>query len=138
MDYASLHAGVDSSTHDGNKWLHVIGTKDIKKDNFRRMQGSDITSEWLENDPDALKEPIIIESPEGLGMRMPSKEFTVADVAECVGSETPLEVIGKLLELFVKPFFRVLFFRCLHTIYCSGMDTRQMGRILFSACNFSR
>lgn len=93
LDYANLHAGLDPSTHDANKWLHIIATKDIKSADFRRMEGSDVNMEWLERDPDALKEPVIIENPEGLGMRMPSEEFTVADVAECIGPETPLEVI---------------------------------------------
>ncbi|GJJ12487.1 hypothetical protein Clacol_006729 [Clathrus columnatus] len=93
LDYANLHAGLDPSTHDDNKWLRVIEVKDIKNDNFRRMKGSEITIEWLEQDQEAFKEPIVIEHPDGLGMRMPPKGFTVADVAESIGPETPLEVI---------------------------------------------
>jgi len=58
------------------------------------MKGSEVTVEWLEHDPEALREPILIEKPDGLGMRMPHPEFTVADVAEAVGSDTPVEVIG--------------------------------------------
>lgn len=97
LDYANLHAGLDPSTHDASKWLQIIATKDIKSGDFRCMKGSDVNTEWLERDPDALKEPVIIENSEGLGMRMPPKEFTVADVAECIGPETPLEVIGNSL-----------------------------------------
>jgi hypothetical protein len=95
-DYANLHAGLDALSTDGTKWLRVIETKDIKPDAFRRLQGSEVNSDWLEQDPEALREPIVIESPEGLGMRMPDKDFTVADVAEVVGPQTPVEVIGGL------------------------------------------
>lgn len=72
----------------------MIETKDIKPDVFRRLKGSEVNSGWLEQDPEAFREPIVIESPEGLGMRMPNKDFTVADVAEIVGPQTPVEVIG--------------------------------------------
>ena len=93
-DYANLHAGLDALSTDGTKWLRVIETKDIKPDSFRRLKGSEVNSGWLEQDPEAFREPIVIESPEGLGMRMPNKDFTVADVAEIVGPQTPVEVIG--------------------------------------------
>lgn len=59
------------------------------------MKGLEVNIEWVEQDPNALKEPIIIEKPDGLGMRMPPKGFTVADVAEVVGPNTPVEVIGE-------------------------------------------
>lgn len=68
--------------------------KTIAKDNYKRMQGSEVGIEWLESDDTALKEPIVIEQPDGLGMKMPSTHFTVEDVAEAVGEDTPVEVIG--------------------------------------------
>ncbi|KAF8484388.1 hypothetical protein JB92DRAFT_3028837 [Gautieria morchelliformis] len=92
-DYANLHAGLDASSTDGTKWLRIIETKDIKPDAFRRLTGNEVNSDWLEQDPEALKEPIVIESPEGLGMRMPDKDLTVADIADIVGPQTPVEVI---------------------------------------------
>ena len=67
--------------------------KTIKPDPFKRMQGADVTAEWLETDPTAMTEPIVIEKPDGLGMEMP-EDLTVADVAEIVGADTPVEVIG--------------------------------------------
>jgi F-box/leucine-rich repeat protein 10/11 len=79
---------------DGSKWIRILETKEIKPNSFKRMKGSEVNVEWVEQDPDALKEPIIIEKPDGLGMRMPQKGFAVADVAEIVGPDTPLEVIG--------------------------------------------
>lgn len=69
--------------------------KPIKPDPFKRMSGSDVTVEWLESDPEALTEPIVIENPEGLGMKMP-EGFTVDDVAQSIGEDTPVEVIGEV------------------------------------------
>ena len=42
-----------------------------------------------------MTEPILIEQPEGLGMKMPH-DLTVADVGELVGLDTPVEVIGTM------------------------------------------
>lgn len=89
-DYANLNSGLGS---DPNRWQRMIESKEIKKDPFRRMQGSELES-WLE-DENALREPIIIEQPDGLGMKMPPRDLTVEHVAEYIGEDTPLEVIGK-------------------------------------------
>lgn len=72
----------------------MLEGKVFKADTFPRMKGSDITVEWLEEDENALMEPIVIEKAEGLGMKMPASDFTVDDVAELIGENTPLEVIG--------------------------------------------
>lgn len=94
-DYANLNAGFES---DPNRWLRMLEGKTIKENNFAHMKGADVSLQWLEEDESALTEPIIIESPEGLGMKMPSSDFTVDDVAEHVGEETPVEVIGNCLS----------------------------------------
>lgn len=88
-DYANLNSGLGS---DPKRWLRMLETKEIKKDPFKRLQGSELDS-WLEDDEDALREPIIIEQPEGLGMKMPPRDLTVEHVAEYIGEDTPLEVI---------------------------------------------
>ncbi|KAI6019698.1 Clavaminate synthase-like protein [Pisolithus orientalis] len=90
LNYANLNSGVDS---DPTRWLRVIQSKSIQDDQFKRMNGADVGIEWLENDSNAMREPIVIESPEGLGMKMPSQDCTVTDVANMVGRETPVEVI---------------------------------------------
>jgi F-box/leucine-rich repeat protein 10/11 len=61
------------------------------------MKGSDLRLEWLETDDSAMREPIVVETPEGLGMKMPPNDFTVDDVVELVGEDTPVEVIGIML-----------------------------------------
>lgn len=97
-DYAGLNAGQEA---DPSRWLRMMEGKAIKKDPFRRMKGSDVGVEWLENDEGAMREPIVIESDEGLGMKMPPPAFTVSDVAETLGEDMPVEVIGTLC--FVLP-----------------------------------
>jgi len=89
-DYANLNAGIAS---DPNRWLKMLETKNIKKAPFKNMKGSQLDS-WLEDDEDAMREPIIIEQPEGLGMKMPPPGLTVEHVAEYIGEDTPLEVVG--------------------------------------------
>lgn len=61
---------------------------------FKRMRGLEVTEEWLDNDSTAMTEPIVIENPDGLGMVMPPTTLTVPEIANILGLETPLEVIG--------------------------------------------
>jgi len=103
-DYANLNSGLGS---DPNRWLRMLETKEIKKDPFKRLQGSELES-WLEDDEEALQEPIIIEQPEGLGMKMPPRDLTVEHVAEYIGEDTPLEVIGTPLVFIIYIFHLVL------------------------------
>lgn len=77
-----------------NKWLKMLDGKPMLKDSFKRMRGEDVCLAWVEQDPHAMEEPIIIETPEGLGMKMPPVELTVADISETLGEGTPIEVIG--------------------------------------------
>lgn len=58
------------------------------------MHGSDLSLSWVEEDETAMREPIVIENPDGLGMKMPSSNLTVDDIAKLVGEDTPVEVIG--------------------------------------------
>ncbi|KAG5643910.1 hypothetical protein DXG03_009481 [Asterophora parasitica] len=89
-DYANLNAGLES---DPRRWKRILEEKSIKNDPFKRLDGGDVGLHWLEEDETAMTEPIVIEKPDGLGMKMPPSDFTVDDVAELVGEDTPLEVI---------------------------------------------
>lgn len=93
-DYANLNCGQMSDPY---RWTKMLEGKVINGDPFKRMAGSAVSVQWLEEDEDAMTEPIIIETPEGLGMRMPPKDFSLEDVVACVGAETPIEVIGMSL-----------------------------------------
>ena len=62
-------------------------------DRFTRLKGHELTKEWAESK--GCNEPVVIpkEWVEGLGMVMP-KDLTVKKVAELVGEDTKVEVIG--------------------------------------------
>lgn len=90
-DYAGLNAGNEA---DPSRFLRMMEGKVIKRDPFARMLGSEVGIEWLEGDESAMKEPILVETEEGLGMKMPPAGFTVDDVVEALGEDHPVEVIG--------------------------------------------
>lgn len=90
VDYANLNDGIAG---DPRRWFRHLNQKPMKKSHFKRMKGSDVSLEWLQNDETAMTEPIIIESPEGLGMKMPPHSFTVNDVARLVGPKEKVEVL---------------------------------------------
>ncbi|KAG6901498.1 hypothetical protein C0995_011093 [Termitomyces sp. Mi166 len=89
-DYANLNSGLGS---DPRRWSRFLEHKTFKEDPFKRLEGSQVRLEWLEEDQTAMTEPIVIERPDGLGMTMPPTDFTVDDVVELVGEDTPVEVI---------------------------------------------
>ena len=99
-DYVNLHSGADSS--DPRRWSQLLESKTFAEDRFRRMRGSDLNEEWLEDDSTAMTEPVIIEEPDGLGMMMPPATLTVPEIANILGHNTPLEVIGMR-----SPFFKI-------------------------------
>ncbi|KAG8838410.1 JmjC domain-containing histone demethylation protein 1 [Serendipita sp. 411] len=116
-----------------NKWIAIAESKKYSPDNFRRMNGSDIGMEWILRDESAMKEPIVIEAPEGLGMKMPPKEMTVRDVANEVGPDTHVEVIGEGQVANIKFLFSFSDNggnRRSIAVQLSWLDSREMGRLL--------
>ena len=61
-DYAALDDGIALS----KRHIDRLPTLNITPENFKRIKGSELTLEWLENNPDSMTEPILIENPEGL------------------------------------------------------------------------
>ncbi|EPQ58517.1 jumonji protein [Gloeophyllum trabeum ATCC 11539] len=90
LDYANLNSGLES---DPNRWAQMLQGKTIKENNFPRMKGADVNLDWLESDENALRQPIVIEQPDGLGLKMPPRDLGIDDIAEIVGEDTPVEVI---------------------------------------------
>lgn len=99
-DYANLHSGEGSG--DVQRWSQVLEEKEFTRDTFKRMEGAEVNLEWIETDPSALKEPIVVEQSDGLGMRMPENDLTVGDIADTLGADTPVEVIGLSLHFSVR------------------------------------
>ncbi|KAJ1310399.1 hypothetical protein OPQ81_007137 [Rhizoctonia solani] len=93
LDYANIEAGVPPDQSDPNRWMSIIRDKLIHPDSFKRVKGEDLTKEWVENNEWAMTEPVVIESPEGLGMTMPGPEFEINDVVQLVGADVAVEVI---------------------------------------------
>ncbi|KAJ3517353.1 hypothetical protein NMY22_g13986 [Coprinellus aureogranulatus] len=92
-DVAGLcQLGRGAST-DPRRFLKQMEGKRIRTSPFRKMKGEDVNLEWLEEDETAMTEPIVIETPEGLGMKMPDSEFTADDVASELGAEASVEVM---------------------------------------------
>jgi len=73
-----------------------LENKTFSKDAFKKTTGPELTQDWLDSDPTAMTEPVIIEEPDGLGMTMPPSSLTVSEIAATLGHDTPLEVIGSL------------------------------------------
>jgi F-box/leucine-rich repeat protein 10/11 len=127
-----------NGTLEVNKWIAIAESKTYAPDTFKRLNGSDIGLEWILRDENAMKEPIVVEDSEGLGMKMPSKDLTVRDIANEVGPETHLEVIGMYrgwVELMSSP---ILFCRCSFAVQFPRVDAWKMGRLLPRACSRAR
>ena len=96
-DFFDQQTGTEPNT---SKWLKMLEGKPILKESFKRMKGEDVCLAWIEQDPHAMEEPIVIETPEGLGIKMPPSELSVADISEILGEETPIEVIGLIFTSY--------------------------------------
>lgn len=57
----------------------------------KEMKGEDFSLKYLQEH--GLEDPLVFKEKSGLGMRMPSDNFTVNDVRQCVGSRRMLDVM---------------------------------------------
>uniref|UniRef100_A0AAR2L112 [histone H3]-dimethyl-L-lysine(36) demethylase n=1 Tax=Pygocentrus nattereri TaxID=42514 RepID=A0AAR2L112_PYGNA len=60
-------------------------------DRVQRMEGKDFTFEYIQRG--GLRDPIIFDRPDGLGIKMPDPDFTVNDVKTFVGSRRMIDVM---------------------------------------------
>ncbi|CAG8675077.1 5534_t:CDS:2 [Funneliformis mosseae] len=88
VNYADLENGLTGNPY---KWKRVLDSKLFQKHKFRKVRGEQLTIDWIRWF--GLEEPIIIESSDGLDMKMPHKDITVSEIAEAVGYDTPVDVI---------------------------------------------
>jgi len=116
----------------------MLEGKPILKESFKRMNGEDVCLTWIEQDPHAMEEPTVIETPEGLGMKMPPVELSVVGVSEILGEETPIEVIGLTFPSFVLfPRLNVSHCRCIYPIEFPRLDYWKMGELFLDRGCFS-
>jgi hypothetical protein len=59
------------------------------------MRAEQLTVQWLESDPTAFCEPIFIENPEGLDMKVLPTDIKISEIADLVGRDWPIDVIGE-------------------------------------------
>ncbi|RUS19741.1 hypothetical protein BC937DRAFT_87004 [Endogone sp. FLAS-F59071] len=88
LNYADLDNGLAA---DERLWAKLLASKRFAPDNFRRMRGEDVTLQWVRET--GMREPFVVETPEGLDMRMPDSSITVRDVTALLGGDTPVDVI---------------------------------------------
>ncbi|XP_035275501.1 lysine (K)-specific demethylase 2Aa isoform X2 [Anguilla anguilla] len=63
----------------------------FSSDRVKRMEGKDFTFEYIQRG--GLRDPIIFEKPDGLGIKMPDPDFSVNDVKVFVGSRRVIDVM---------------------------------------------
>ncbi|KAI8100122.1 uncharacterized protein BX664DRAFT_290676 [Halteromyces radiatus] len=88
LNYADMNEGLAG---DEKIWGKMLNTKTFDMDRFKRYKGDQVTLERFRKH--GLKEPFVIECDQDLGMKMPSNETTVQDIAKAVGEDRPVEVI---------------------------------------------
>ncbi|RIB03690.1 hypothetical protein C2G38_753415 [Gigaspora rosea] len=88
INYADLENGLTGNPY---KWKRVLDSKLFVKHKFPKIRGDQLTLDWIRTF--GLDEPILIDNPDGLDMKMPSKDITVSYIAATVGYDTPVDVI---------------------------------------------
>uniref|UniRef100_A0A3B3X2D3 [histone H3]-dimethyl-L-lysine(36) demethylase n=2 Tax=Poecilia mexicana TaxID=48701 RepID=A0A3B3X2D3_9TELE len=68
-----------------------VRSEKFSSDRIVRMEGKDFTYEFVQKG--GLRDPILFEKPEGLGIKMPEPDFSVNDVKTFVGSRRMIDVM---------------------------------------------
>ncbi|KAI8850252.1 hypothetical protein BC829DRAFT_389608 [Chytridium lagenaria] len=88
IDYNELNHG---TVEDQKKFSKLLSTKRFSPNKFPYVNGETVTSEWVQKT--GMREPFIVEEPDGLDMRMPRPDITVDDVANMCGRDRIVEVM---------------------------------------------
>jgi len=88
-----------------NKFVGILEArkKMFTPENFRRLSGSQLTMEYVKET--GLREPVIIETSGGTGLRVPKQPFTVDSVLEILGTPSPPRSLFSRARLFMIPSF---------------------------------
>lgn len=68
INYGNLNEGF---APDPSRFHKLAQSKTLTPHNFNSMKGTELTAEWLWSDPHAMTQPILIESPKGLDLKVP-------------------------------------------------------------------
>ena len=70
----------------GRHYIHLSPSCSALEEAMLSLKGSEVTVSYFEKN--GFSRPILVSSKEGLGMKVPSPDFQVADVERCVGMYT--------------------------------------------------
>lgn len=113
-----------------NPWFDVAEAHKPIVDAFGYMRVEDLTQHWLENDPKALMQPFLIERPEGLDMKVLPADMQISEIADMVGRDRQLDVIGERSHNPLGPLYSSNTRRRRIADGTQQLDTRTMGRLL--------
>ncbi|XP_041641155.1 lysine (K)-specific demethylase 2Aa isoform X1 [Cheilinus undulatus] len=86
--------GISDEEIDGRRMFDLeekVSSTRFSSDRVLRMEGKDLTYEFVQRG--GLRDPILFERPEGLGLKMPEPDFSVNDVKMFVGSRRMIDVM---------------------------------------------
>ncbi|KAL4641716.1 lysine-specific demethylase 2A-like [Arapaima gigas] len=86
--------GISDDEIDGKRTFDLnekLQSDKFNSDLVRRMEGKDFTLEYIQRE--GLRDPIIFEKPDGLGIKMPDPNFSVNDVKLFVGNRRVIDVM---------------------------------------------
>ncbi|KAJ1979864.1 JmjC domain-containing histone demethylation protein 1 [Dimargaris xerosporica] len=89
INYADLNDGVAGDVY---KYTKLLQARTFTPAPFPAFEtGQILTAAWLETH--GLDEPVLVRKPQGLDLIMPSPDLSVDEIAQLIGSETPVDVI---------------------------------------------
>uniref|UniRef100_A0AAQ5YDJ8 [histone H3]-dimethyl-L-lysine(36) demethylase n=2 Tax=Amphiprion TaxID=80969 RepID=A0AAQ5YDJ8_AMPOC len=86
--------GISDEEIDGRRMFDLeekVNSQRFSSDRVVRMEGRELTYEFVQRG--GLRDPILFEKPDGLGIKMPDPDFTVNDVKMFVGSRRMIDVM---------------------------------------------
>ncbi|XP_074545028.1 lysine (K)-specific demethylase 2Aa isoform X2 [Halichoeres trimaculatus] len=86
--------GISDEEIDGRRMFDLeekVSSQRFNSDRVLRMEGKDLTYEFVQRG--GLRDPILFNKPEGLGLKMPDPDFSVNDVKMFVGSRRMIDVM---------------------------------------------
>ncbi|KAJ3172626.1 JmjC domain-containing histone demethylation protein 1 [Geranomyces variabilis] len=88
INYNELNEGIPAEEH---RFTKILQARTFAQESFTRLKGHELTLKWARKD--GLREPVIVESPEGLDIKMPDKDLIVDQVADLCGRQRQVDAI---------------------------------------------
>ncbi|KAI8819448.1 uncharacterized protein EV422DRAFT_113148 [Fimicolochytrium jonesii] len=89
INYNELNEGGAAVEED--RFTKTLQARTFRQESFQRVRGDELTLEWLRKS--GFREPVLVTTPEGLDMAMPSKDLIVDQVADMCGRDRKVDAI---------------------------------------------